>query len=281
MSKICIYKITNVVNGKVYIGQTIDYNKRKNSHISKLINGNHHNEHLQKSFNIHGIKSFTFDIIEECEESELDLLEIKYIKEFDAIKNGYNLMLGGQANNRCFSKETREKMSKARKGKKFSISHREKLRVASLGRKMSKESNEKNRKSHLLININGEKNSNAVISDNVAFDIITDLFDGFSVSDLSKKYSVSKDIVYNLLYFKSYKHILTEKRGMLKEINKNMFNEKIEKAINLYALGCSQNEISKVLKISRNTIRRELLKRNIDTKISKNQYKHANTEIIA
>ena len=172
-------------------------------------------------------------------------------------------------------------MSNARKGNKFSISHREKLRAASLGRKMSDESNEKNRKSHLLININGEKNSNAVISDNVAFDIITDLFDGFSVSDLSKKYSVSKDIVYNLLYFKSYKHILAEKRDTLKEINKNMFNKKIEKAISLYTLGCSQNEISKVLKISRNTIRRELLKRNIDTKISKNQYKHANTEIIA
>jgi group I intron endonuclease len=280
MNKICIYKITNVVNGKVYVGQTINYDKRKNSHISKLINGTHHNEHLQKSFNIHGIKSFAFEVIKECYESELDLLEIKYIKELDAINNGYNLMHGGQANNRYFSKETREKMSNARKGMKFSDSHREKLRIVNLGKKMSIESINKNRESHLLINSNGEKNNNAVISDKVAFDIVLDLINGFSVNDLSEKYSVSKDIVYNLLYFKSYKHILVEERIKLSNINKKMLNEKIEKAIELYSSGYSQNEISKILKISRNTIRRELLAKNINTKLSKNQYSQANTEII-
>lgn len=43
-----IYKIENKVNGKVYVGQSIDINTRWKCHISYLNSGIHHNKHLQR-----------------------------------------------------------------------------------------------------------------------------------------------------------------------------------------------------------------------------------------
>ena len=54
MKIVGIYKITNLIDGKVYIGQTVNYNKRKKRHLSSLENGNHHNEHLQRAFDKYG-----------------------------------------------------------------------------------------------------------------------------------------------------------------------------------------------------------------------------------
>jgi len=59
-----IYRITNLTNGKIYIGSSIDIYKRWKQHISKLNNNNHHNIHLQRSWNIHKEESFIFDILE-------------------------------------------------------------------------------------------------------------------------------------------------------------------------------------------------------------------------
>lgn len=43
-----IYKIINLINGKVYIGQTINYTKRKSRHFLLLKKGIHHNEYLYR-----------------------------------------------------------------------------------------------------------------------------------------------------------------------------------------------------------------------------------------
>ena len=43
-----IYKIENKVNGKVYIGQSIDINTRWYNHRKELNGNRHHNEHLQR-----------------------------------------------------------------------------------------------------------------------------------------------------------------------------------------------------------------------------------------
>ena len=45
-----IYKIENKVNGKVYIGQSIDIEKRWKNHISYLNKGIHRNKHLSQSY---------------------------------------------------------------------------------------------------------------------------------------------------------------------------------------------------------------------------------------
>jgi len=284
MKIVGIYKITNLIDGKVYIGQTVNYNKRKKRHLSSLKNGNHHNEHLQRAFDKHGEDSFKIELIKKCNIEELDKLERYYIKELDACNHdkGYNMMYGGQRY-RNFTKEVRLKMSEAGKGRKFTNEHKKKIGLAHKGRKLSQEhiskisATKKKTKIHC-----GEKNPNALISDSVAKKIIMDLLANMAVKDIANKYQVSSDVVYNIMYNKSYSHIMPDVREELKNRTSVLQDEKIETAINLYLQGHSQNEISKTLNISRNTLRKELKARNINPQIHVNQYiKQANTEVIS
>lgn len=284
MKIVGIYKITNLIDGKVYIGQTVNYNKRKKRHLSSLKNGNHHNEHLQRAFDKHGEDSFKIELIKKCNIEELDKLERYYIKELDACNHdkGYNMMYGGQRY-RNFTKEVRLKMSEAGKGRKFTNEHKKKISLAHKGRKLSQEHISKMSATKKKTKIHcGEKNPNALISDSVAKKIIMDLLANMAVKDIANKYQVSSDVVYNIMYNKSYLHIMPDVREELKNRISVLQDKKIETAINLYLQGHSQNEISKTLNISRNTLRKELKERNINPQIHVNQYiKQANTEVIS
>lgn len=83
--KAYIYKITNINNGKVYIGSSNNYEKRIKKHKYELANNKHNNKHLQNSWIIHGEESFTFELIKECKlekQFEVEGKEIeKYIKK--------------------------------------------------------------------------------------------------------------------------------------------------------------------------------------------------------
>lgn len=86
-----IYKITNKINGKSYIGQSIHIEERWKEHIYNPSKSSLIKLALQK----YGINNFTFEVIEECDENELDEKEIYWIKYYDTYYNGYNLTLGG------------------------------------------------------------------------------------------------------------------------------------------------------------------------------------------
>ena len=89
-----IYKITNTVNNKVYIGQTIrNPLLRKEEHFNNLSKGIHHNSHLQSSFNKYG-DVFEFEVIEECPDEKLNEREKYWISFYDTMNYGYNQRLG-------------------------------------------------------------------------------------------------------------------------------------------------------------------------------------------
>lgn len=114
-----IYCIENQVNGKKYIGKSVDIIQRFRTHKKKLKNNTHENPYLQNSRNKYGDDCFLFYIIEECEDFLLDEKEKYYISYFDSKTNGYNLTDGGEGVlNPC--QQTRKRMSDAQKGKKAS-----------------------------------------------------------------------------------------------------------------------------------------------------------------
>lgn len=112
-----IYRILNKVNNKVYIGQSIDVENRLKQYKSCLNRGDHHNPHLQHSWDKYGEDVFEFGIITKCDESELDDLEISFIANYDSFNSekGYNKETGGDLN-KHMSDESCRKISESCKG---------------------------------------------------------------------------------------------------------------------------------------------------------------------
>lgn len=106
-----IYKITNKLNNKSYIGQTIQrVEDRWNQHYWKATHQNADNMAIKLALRKYGRQSFDFSVIEECEEQDLDKREIYWINFYNTYHNGYNLTKGGNGVKRdseyeCFSKD--------------------------------------------------------------------------------------------------------------------------------------------------------------------------------
>lgn len=85
-----VYKITNIINDRVYYGSTKDYLNRKKTHLEGLFNKCHHNKHLQKDFNKYGASSFKFEIIKHFDK-EQEMLVYEY-QMINSKSNVYNIL---------------------------------------------------------------------------------------------------------------------------------------------------------------------------------------------
>jgi group I intron endonuclease len=161
-----VYRATNKINNRVYIGQTVDLEKRKIKHILESRSGwgcwYFHNA-LRK----YGESNFEWDVVEKIEAGSYDELkrnlcdrERYYIKEFKTNyrDGGYNLTSGGEnppltstlPNSKEIYKEIAKKTSKRMMGcgnpmygKTITEEHRKKLSEAKIGRKLSTTTKEK------------------------------------------------------------------------------------------------------------------------------------------
>lgn len=105
-----IYKITNSVNGRLYIGSTVNYLRRRQTHKSQLRKNKHHSPLLQRSWNKYGEDKFIFEIIEEVDVSN-DLLkrEQYWIDKISPVLNCLKIV--GSPLGRKTSDETKNKIS--------------------------------------------------------------------------------------------------------------------------------------------------------------------------
>lgn len=100
-----IYKITNNINNKVYIGQTMRKPADRwqaHKHRAELPD---FKTHLYNAMRKYGVENFSFSIIEECLDEKLDERERFWIEYYDSFNKGYNETLGGQDAKRKYSYE--------------------------------------------------------------------------------------------------------------------------------------------------------------------------------
>ncbi len=126
-----IYGIKNIISNKIYIGKGKSISSRFASHKYALRNNKHVNPHLQNSWNKHTEENFNFFIIERCAIENLCEKEEYWINFFNSINDefGFNLMKPGRENY-SHSKETIEKMSRVKKGKKITEEHCENIKLS-------------------------------------------------------------------------------------------------------------------------------------------------------
>lgn len=93
-----LYKITNVVNGKIYIGKTyIGYMNRWKQHKSDAFRDDRKVDYkFYRAIRNYGVDKFEVSLLGQYESGELEEMEIKTIKEYNSFYGGYNSTLGGE-----------------------------------------------------------------------------------------------------------------------------------------------------------------------------------------
>ena len=143
-----IYKITNTINGKTYIGQHIGSSFGDYWGSGVL---------LHKAYEKHGKFAFKREIVDfASSKKELDFMERFYIQHFHStVPYGYNISEGGRGGFTGFStEESRAKISRALKGRLISKEHRNKISKAKKGipnHKQTEETKSKISRSHIGI----------------------------------------------------------------------------------------------------------------------------------
>lgn len=100
-----IYKITNDINSKIYIGQTINtIEYRFRCHINEANQQNHQNK-FHNALREIGPEHFKIELIEECDNDELNDRECYWIKYYDSVNTGYNTTWGGSCG-KHYNRET-------------------------------------------------------------------------------------------------------------------------------------------------------------------------------
>lgn len=125
-----VYLVTNTVNGKVYVGQTITtVQDRWKQHLLAAKNGPDFS--IYRAIRKHGADKFVVETLATClDQTSLDKTEDLYILISRSLRRdkGYNLKRGGRSG--ALSEETRQKMSKSHTGKICSGSHIQSMRDA-------------------------------------------------------------------------------------------------------------------------------------------------------
>lgn len=124
-----VYAIRNVINGKLYIGSTVDFRRRRSHHYSYLQRNVHGNPHLQHAWNTHGKDSFEFLVLERCAPELLIVRESAWVTHYNTMDAAYGYNLA-YPERHIVTDAARKKISVALKGRPFTEEHRQNLTKA-------------------------------------------------------------------------------------------------------------------------------------------------------
>lgn len=140
-----IYKITNLINSKIYIGQTSkELKHRISSYLSEVKNPRKPKQRVISAMKKHGFYDFTFEVIDYAiNVNDINAKEMYWIKTYNSTDPliGYNVSLGGD--NLWLNPEIKAKMIKSLKGHKVSELTRQKIAKTLSGHEVSETTRKK------------------------------------------------------------------------------------------------------------------------------------------
>lgn len=279
-----VYKITNRLNGKIYIGSSFRIEERWEDHIRELNGRRHNNKYLTHAWHKYGSENFSFEIIEETDdESLLVALEQKWLDEYRPYERGKGYNLSPSAYNILgyrFTEEQKQKVSLALKGKKKSEVHRknlwknrevteeQRLRMSKIGKRAKGrkiEGEHSKRKSEAQ---RGSKNPSAKYTEERVTAIRRDLANHLPMNEIAEKHGVTYHFVYNILKNLSWKHVRLDEESEKKiqtyngresatgskNINSKLNEECVKEIKALLSEGVPQSEIARMYNVAKSTI---------------------------
>ena len=217
-----IYKITNILNNKVYIDSSNDIYGRWLQHRNKLNENKHRNRYLQFAWNKYGEENFAFEIIELCNESELFVNEQKWYDHYNSGDDRYGYNLSKIA--RCPSyRATFETL----KNGEQTITYEQFLKIVDMLEntdisipKIAKELDApertiyqiyfKEQYTELTKNkkfVRRKKNSNTILTEKQVLEIIERLKNDDFNSDIAKDYNVSAGTIDDIRQYKTWNYL--------------------------------------------------------------------------
>ena len=233
-----IYKITNKVNGKSYIGQTrytIEFRWKQHQHKKD-------NTYFHNAIHKYGIENFSIEILEKCNIEDLNSREIFYIAKYDTFKNGYNLTIGGDGNRKLLLDDSYSEI------KELYLSGFSSNKIATLY-KVDKASIVKILKS-LDVKIRSNKLN---INHQEFLELVQDYQSGYSLRELSKRYDCSPSGLKEYLIKKGVN--LRDRYNILEddESQEKMINDYLDGHLKLSEIlskyHCSYNTFTKILSL--------------------------------
>lgn len=247
-----IYKITNNINNKVYIGQTINIEKRWYKHQYLAKTG--FKRHLYEAMRKYGIDNFSIEIIEECDADVLDDRERYWINQYKSFDRcyGYNKSFGGEGGDTWTLNNHKEAtsmlLSQKLKGKRHSEESYKRAALKRVGQHISEEQRKK------ISDTLKHGYASGKIKVNVPphYDRT-----GAHHSDESKK------LISDFRRGKTYEQIYGDNASEMRDIarmrwtgenNPNYKNVSIDEIIKLIQSGYQNKEIANMLGISQQTV---------------------------
>lgn len=233
-----IYKITNNINGKIYIGQSNNIQRRFSEHQNR---GAASRIPVDVAIQRYGKENFNFEIIEECSIEQLNQKETYWITYFNSIENGYNCSVGGDQqsigsnNGRAILTENEVKFIRTaynnhERRKDVYEYFKDKITFSSFSRIwdgtswahiMPEVLTEENKRYYSKEATNGEKSSNAKLTDEEVIKI-RERYVSENAKTIYKDYEdrCSYNTLQQILWGRTYKHLPIYKKKEKKWINK-------------------------------------------------------------
>lgn len=254
-----IYEIRNLVNGKVYVGQTNNFSHRKRQHFKELDRGLHYNQYLQRSYLKYGKDCFKFEVLERCGCDLLNERERCWIEKLESeyANKGYNAPYHyihlerykdgavvnsskRNFNNSILSDDVRAKARIGIISYWENITAEDRLKYSDIKSTMS-------------------RNLVAKIKEKLAFEFKK------SISEVAEEFMINKDKITHISRHQSFTLIRPELNHLIDTRTRRFYNAQNKRMIRLWCQGKTYSYIEKDIGIDkRNIIRRLKELRNSD-----------------